>query len=107
MSTNGLESWAVDLKDIGAIYPFQGSEVLMVVLGLIFWIGWHILQTRQESAEIEADMAPTEVAMKRERRSTAIIHSLSKTIEGRLVRASLYCTGYSFTSGWQKSSTQS
>ena len=57
MSTNGMENWAVDLKNIGAIYPFQGSEVLMVILGLIFWIGWHILQTRQESAEIEADMA--------------------------------------------------
>jgi hypothetical protein len=52
-----MESWAVDLKNIGAIYPFQGWEVLMVILGLIFWIGWHVLQTRQESAEIEADMA--------------------------------------------------
>ena len=57
MSTNGMESWAVDLKNIGAIYPFQGTEVLMVILGLIFWIGWHIIQTRQESAEIKADMA--------------------------------------------------
>jgi predicted negative regulator of RcsB-dependent stress response len=57
MSTNGIESWAVDLKNIGAIYPFQGSEVLMVILGLAFWIGWHILQTRQENAEIAADMA--------------------------------------------------
>jgi hypothetical protein len=57
MSTNGLESWAVDLKNIGAIYPFQGTEVLMVLLGFAFWIGWHIIQTRQESAEIEADMA--------------------------------------------------
>jgi hypothetical protein len=57
MSTNGMENWAVDLKDVGAIYPFQGSEVLMVIIGLAFWIGWHILQTRQESAEIEADMA--------------------------------------------------
>ncbi|MEP9386888.1 hypothetical protein [Mesorhizobium sp. KR9-304] len=57
MSTNGMESWAVDLKDVGAIYPFQGSEVLMVVIGLVFWIGWHIWQTRQENAEIEADMA--------------------------------------------------
>ena len=57
MSTNGMENWAVDLKNIGAIYPFQGWEVLMVILGLIFWIGWHVLQTRQESAEIEADMA--------------------------------------------------
>ncbi|CAH2401635.1 hypothetical protein [Mesorhizobium escarrei] len=57
MSTNGMESWAVDLKDVGAIYPFQGSEVVMVIIGLGFWIGWHVLQTRHESAEIEADMA--------------------------------------------------
>jgi hypothetical protein len=57
MSTNGMESWAVDLKDVGAIYPFQGAEVVMVIIGLVFWIGWHILQIRQENAEIEADMA--------------------------------------------------
>ena len=24
MSTNGMTSWAVDLKDVGAIYPFPG-----------------------------------------------------------------------------------
>ena len=57
MSTNGMTSWAVDLKDIGAIYPFQGSEVLLVIIGLAFWIGWHIIQTRQETAEIESDLA--------------------------------------------------
>jgi hypothetical protein len=57
MSTNGMESWAVDLKDVGAIYPFQGAEVVMVIIGLVFWIGWHIVQIRQENAEIEADMA--------------------------------------------------
>ena len=57
MSTNGLTSWAVDLKDIGAIYPFQGSEVLLVIIGLAFWIGWHIIQTRQENAEIASDLA--------------------------------------------------
>jgi hypothetical protein len=56
MSTNGMTSWAVDLKDVGAIYPFQGTEVLLVIIGLAFWIGWHIVQTRQESAELEADM---------------------------------------------------
>ena len=57
MSTNGMESWAVDLKDVGAIYPFQGWEVVLVILGFAFWIGWHIIQTRQENAEIAADMA--------------------------------------------------
>jgi hypothetical protein len=57
MSTNGMTSWAVDLKDVGAIYPFQGTEVLLVIIGLVFWIGWHIIQTRQENAEIASDMA--------------------------------------------------
>jgi hypothetical protein len=52
-----MESWAVDLKDVGAIYPFQGAEVVMVIIGLVFWIGWHVIQIRQENAEIEADMA--------------------------------------------------
>ena len=33
MSTNGMTSWAVDLKDVGAIYPFQGSETLLVIIG--------------------------------------------------------------------------
>jgi hypothetical protein len=56
MSTNGMTSWAVDLKDVGAIYPFQGTEVLLVIIGLAFWIGWHIVQTRQENAEIASDM---------------------------------------------------
>ena len=56
MSTNGITTWAVDLKDVGAIYPFQGWEVLMVILGLAFWIGWHIIQTRQENEEIASDL---------------------------------------------------
>jgi hypothetical protein len=56
MTTNGMTSWAVDLKDVGAIYPFQGSEYLLVLLGLIFWIGWHILQTRQETEIIEKEL---------------------------------------------------
>ena len=56
MSTNGMTSWAVDLSTVGAIYPFQGGEVLFVILGLIFWIGWHIWQWRMESANYNDDM---------------------------------------------------
>jgi hypothetical protein len=60
MSTNGMTSWAVDLKDVGAIYPFQGYEVLMAIAGLIFWVGWHVIQMRQEDAEIAAEMKADE-----------------------------------------------
>ena len=52
MSTNGMESWAVDLKDVTAIYPFQGTEVILVILGLAFWIGFHVLQARVEAGEL-------------------------------------------------------
>jgi hypothetical protein len=52
MSTNGLTSWAVDLNDIGAVYPFQGWEVFMVIVGLAFWIGFHVLQIRNEQQEL-------------------------------------------------------
>ncbi len=55
MSTNGMTSWAVDLKDVGAIYPFQGTETLLVIIGLAFWIGWHVWQIRHENAELEAE----------------------------------------------------
>jgi hypothetical protein len=57
MSTNGMTSWAVDLKDVGAIYPFQGTETLLVIAGVVFWIGWHIWQIRHENAELEAEKA--------------------------------------------------
>jgi hypothetical protein len=56
VSTNGLTSWAVDLKDVGAIYPFQGWELLFLLICVLFWIVWHIVQTRQETEQIEAEM---------------------------------------------------
>ncbi len=54
MSTIGYKDWGVDMADVGAIYPFQGWEVAMTVVGVAFWIGWHIIQFRSESAELEA-----------------------------------------------------
>jgi hypothetical protein len=57
MSTNGMTSWAVDLKDVAAVYPFQGSEALLVVLGVLVWIGFHILQIRNERREVAHDLA--------------------------------------------------
>lgn len=56
MSTNGYENWAIDLGEVGAIYPFQGGEVILVILGLVFWIAWHVIQFRQEKEDIAYDM---------------------------------------------------
>ena len=53
MSTIGYKDWAVDLAEVGAIYPFQGWEVAMTILCLIFWIVWHRIQFVRESAELE------------------------------------------------------
>ncbi len=53
MATNSYDSWAVDLANISAIYPFQGSEFFLTIAGLIFWLGWHWFQIRRESAHFE------------------------------------------------------
>ncbi len=53
MSTIGYKDWAVDLAEVGAIYPFQGSEVLMTILCVLFWIGWHRIQFKRESEHLE------------------------------------------------------
>ena len=52
MSTIGYESWAVDLDNVGAVYPFQGWEVTMTIIGVIFWLGWHRIQFKAESEEL-------------------------------------------------------
>ena len=54
MSTINYDSWAVDLADVGPVYPFQGWEVLMTILGVVFWLGWHWIQIKRESAHLES-----------------------------------------------------
>ncbi len=53
MSTIGYDSWAVDLADVGAVYPLQGWEFVMTIIGVIFWLGWHVMQFRRESRDFE------------------------------------------------------
>ena len=43
-----MDSWAVDLKDVAAVYPFQGIEGLFVIIGVATWIIWHIWCIRWE-----------------------------------------------------------
>ena len=49
MSTGYFENWAGTITDIGPMYPFVGTEMLWFILGLVFWIWWHIVQTKREN----------------------------------------------------------
>ena len=56
MSMTNVDSWAVDLTTIGPIYPMVGTEGLLVILGLVFWIGWHVWQFRFEQRTYDEDV---------------------------------------------------
>ena len=56
MSTGNFENWAGTITDIGPLYPFVGTEWLWVILGLAFWIWWHVVQTKRETKEYEEEI---------------------------------------------------
>ena len=61
MSTGSFENWHGDMLAIGPLYPFAGSEMLLCIIALVFWIGWHIWQVRMESSNYNDDMATLKV----------------------------------------------
>lgn len=56
MSTTPVESWAVELADVGPIYPFVGSEVILVLALFVIWIAWHAWQISDEKKREEEVM---------------------------------------------------
>jgi hypothetical protein len=52
MTTGNFADWNGNILDIGPIYPFVGWEVPMVIVGLIFWIGWQYLQIQMENGQL-------------------------------------------------------
>ena len=57
MSMTDMGNWAVELKDVGAIYPMQGLEVVMAVIGIVLWLGWHVWQIKYENATLADEVA--------------------------------------------------
>jgi len=57
MSTGNFANWDGDLTQLGPIYPFVGKEGLMVIIAVIFWIGWHYLQIRMENRSHDSSAA--------------------------------------------------
>jgi len=38
----------------GAVYPGAGStETLLVIIGIVLWIGWHVITNMQETEKLE------------------------------------------------------
>ena len=44
MSTGNFADWTGTISEIGPIYPFVGSEFVLFLAGMAFWIAWQIWQ---------------------------------------------------------------
>jgi hypothetical protein len=55
MSTGDIVDWTGTMADVGPLYPFVGSEYLLFLVGMAFWIGWHIWQFRMENSNYQDD----------------------------------------------------
>jgi len=55
MSTGPVDNW-LNIDTFGAIYPFVGTEMMLVVVGFAFWLIWHFLQLRKENEEFAKDI---------------------------------------------------
>ena len=43
----------------GAVYPGVGTETLLVIVGIVIWIGWHVISNMQESEELQKPVSYT------------------------------------------------
>lgn len=55
MSTGSFENWAGNIAEIGPIYPFVGTEFMLFIAAVVFWLWWHIRQWRGESGEVQEE----------------------------------------------------
>lgn len=46
-----IETWAVDLADVGVVYPMQGTETILVIVAVVAWLVWHVIQMRGEQRQ--------------------------------------------------------
>ena len=56
MTTGNIENWMGEIAQIGAIYPFPGTEIILVIIGAVFWLGWFVAQARMEGREYEEEL---------------------------------------------------
>ncbi len=51
-----IESWSGEIAEIGAIYPV-GGEAILVLISVVLWIAWFVLQARMENREYKEEMS--------------------------------------------------
>ena len=51
-----VTSWTGNIADIGPIYPMVGTEGILVIIDLVSWIVWHILQNKMENKAYEDEI---------------------------------------------------
>lgn len=51
----GLDSFT-NPQNIGALYPFVGFEVPLVIAGVVLWLAWQVRQTKIENREYQRAM---------------------------------------------------
>ena len=56
MATTPIDTWAVDLADVTVIYPWVGSEGLMVLIAVVLWLAWHVWQIKHENATYDQEI---------------------------------------------------
>ncbi len=56
MTTGNFQDWTGAISEIGPIYPFVGTEVLRWILGVVFWIGWHVWNVSTERRAWEKEL---------------------------------------------------
>ncbi len=52
MSTGNIESWAGTISEIGPVYPFVGTEVILTIVCAIFVLWFLIKQSSIENATL-------------------------------------------------------
>jgi hypothetical protein len=56
MSTGNFEDWAGNISEIGAVYPFVGSETFLAIAGVVFWLWWHFKQAKMEEEQLREEI---------------------------------------------------
>ena len=57
MTTGNFADWSGNMLDLGPLYPFVGWEEFMVLLAVVFWVGWHVMQIRAENVQLDEETA--------------------------------------------------